>query len=122
MNDMLHGHGDGFLTQDNGQRLFPIGFYEHPAEDAALRDMAESGVNLVLCGSEESLDHAQAHGMLGWVPLGLQSGATPDFQERIRSLAEHPALAVWEGPDEVVWSFTAYSGPLETRPDGSLPK
>ena len=110
MNDTLYGHGDGFLTQDNGQRLFPIGFYEHPAEDDALRDMAESGVNLVLCGSIEALDRAQAHRMMGWVPLGLQSGATPEFQERIRTLAEHPALAVWEGPDEVVWGFTAYSG------------
>lgn len=110
MNDRVYGHGDGFLTRDNGQRLFPIGFYEHPAEDAALRDMAKSGVNLVMCGSEEALDHAQAHGMMGWVPLGLQSGATPEFQERIRTLAAHPALAVWEGPDEVVWGFTAYSG------------
>ena len=23
MNDTLYGHGDGFLTRDNGQRLFP---------------------------------------------------------------------------------------------------
>ena len=38
------------------------------------------------------------------------SGATPEFQEHVRTLAEHPALAVWEGPDEVVWNFTAYSG------------
>ncbi|MDE0015778.1 MAG: hypothetical protein OXU51_06295 [Candidatus Poribacteria bacterium] len=110
MNDTLYGHGDGFLTPDNGQRLFPIGFYEHPAEDAAFRDMAESGVNLVMCGSVEAFDRAHAHGMMGWVPLGLQSGATPEFQERIRTLAAHPALAVWEGPDEVVWGFTAYSG------------
>lgn len=109
MNDMLYGHGDGFLTQD-GRRLFPIGFYEHPAEDDALKDMAEAGVNLIRCGNVDSLDRAQAHGMMGWVPLGLQSGATPEFQEHIRSLASHPALAVWEGPDEIVWGFTAYSG------------
>ena len=109
MNDILYGHGDGFLTQD-GRRLFPIGFYEHPADDDALRDMAEAGVNLIRCGNTDSLDRAQAHGMMGWVPLGLRSGATPEFQEQIRSLAAHPALAVWEGPDEVVWSFTAYSG------------
>ena len=109
MNDTLYGHGDGFLTKD-GHRLFPIGFYEHPAEDAALRDMAEAGVNLVRCGNVDSLDRAQAHGMMGWVPLGLSSGATPEFQEHIQTLTSHPALAVWEGPDEVVWSFTAYSG------------
>jgi hypothetical protein len=109
MKDIVYGYGDGFLTQ-NGHRLFPIGFYEHPAEDDALRDMAEAGVNLILCGNEDSLDRVQAHGMMGWVPLSLQSGATPEFQERIRTLAEHPALAIWEGPDEVVWNFTAYSG------------
>ena len=72
--------------------------------------MAEAGVNLIRCGSVEALDRAYAHGMMGWVPLSLQSGATPEFQERIRTLAEHPALAVWEGPDEIVWNFTAYSG------------
>ena len=109
MNDTLYGHGDGFLTQ-NGQRLFPLGFYEHPAEDDALRDMATAGVNLIRCGNTDALDRAHAHGMMGWVPLGLQSGATPEFQEHIRILAEHPALAVWEGPDEIVWGFTAYSG------------
>ena len=59
MNDILYGHGDGFLTQD-GRRLFPIGFYEHPAEDDALRDMAEAGVNLIRCGNTDSLDRAQA--------------------------------------------------------------
>lgn len=63
MNDILYGHGDGFLTQD-GRRLFPIGFYEHPTEDAALRDMAEAGVNLIRCGNTDSLDRAHAHGMM----------------------------------------------------------
>ena len=109
MGDIIYGHGDGFLTQD-GRRLFPIGFYEHPAEDDALRDMAEAGVNLVRCGNTEALDRVHAHGMMGWVPLSLQSGATPEFQEHIRTLATHPALAIWEGPDEIVWNFTAYSG------------
>ena len=84
MRDIVYGYGDGFLTQ-NGHRLFPIGFYEHPAEDDALRDMAEAGVNLIRCGNSDALDRAQAHGMMGWVPLGLQSGATPEFQEHIRN-------------------------------------
>ena len=109
MNDIVYGYGDGFLTQD-GHRLFPIGFYEFPTKDDGLRDMAEAGVNLIRCGNEEALDRVHAHGMMGWVPLPLQSGATPEFQERIRTLAEHPALAIWEGPDEIVWNFTAYSG------------
>ena len=74
MKDIVYGHGDGFLTANNGQRLFPIGFYEHPAEDDALRDMAESGVNLIRCGNTDALDRAHAHGMMGWAPLGLQVG------------------------------------------------
>ena len=49
MSNIVYGHGDGFLTQ-NGHRLFPIGFYELPAENDALRDMAEAGVNLIRCG------------------------------------------------------------------------
>ncbi len=109
MNDIVYGHGDGFLTQ-NGHRLFPIGFYELPAVDDGLRDMAAAGVNLIRCGNTDALDRVHAHGMMGWVPLSLQSGATPEFRERILSLVVHPALAVWEGPDEVVWNFTAYSG------------
>ena len=86
----------GFLTQD-GRRLFPIGFYEHPADDDALRDMAEAGVNLIRCGNTDSLDRAHAHGMMGWVPLGLRSGATPEFQEHVRSLTTHPALLYGKG-------------------------
>ena len=106
---MIYGHGDGFLTQE-GRRLFPIGFYEHPADEDACRDMAAAGVNLIRCGNTDSLNRAQAHGMTGWVSLSLQAGATPEFQEQVRTLAAHPALAVWEGPDEIVWNFTAYSG------------
>ena len=109
MNDIVYGHGDGLLIQDR-HRLFPIGFYELPAEEDALSAMAEAGVNLIRCGSADALDRVQAHGMMGWVPLALQSGASPEFQAHVRTLAEHPALAVWEGPDEVVWNFTAYSG------------
>ena len=109
MSNIVYGYGDGFLTQGE-RRLFPIGFYELPAEDDGLKDMAGAGVNLIRCGNADALDRVHAHGMMGWVPLSLQSGATPEFQEQIRTLAEHPALAVWEGPDEVVWNFTAYSG------------
>lgn len=109
MNDIVYGHGDGLLTQDS-HRLFPIGFYELPAEDDTLSAMAGAGVNLIRCGNADALDRVQAHGMMGWVPLPLQAGATPEFQAHVRTLAEHPALAVWEGPDEVVWNFTAYSG------------
>lgn len=47
---------------------------------------------------------------MGWVPRSLQSGATPEFQAHVRTLADHPALAVWQGLEAVVWNFTTYSG------------
>ena len=31
------------------------------------------------------------------------------MRKQIETLRNHPALAVWEGPDEIVWTFTAYS-------------
>lgn len=100
---------DGFLNR-GGETLFPIGFYDLPQDDAGLRLMADAGVNLVRCRSVEDLDRLQSAGMQGVVPLPLDKGPADDLRERVAQLAEHPALAVWEGPDEVVWNFTAYSG------------
>ncbi|HEO71749.1 MAG TPA: hypothetical protein ENN80_10850, partial [Candidatus Hydrogenedentes bacterium] len=100
---------DGLLHRGD-ERLFPIGCYELPASDANLEAMAGAGFNIVHCHSVEDLDRAAAAGLQGVVPLPLQNGATPAFRERVAALATHPALALWEGPDEVVWNFTAYSG------------
>lgn len=104
---------DGFLTKD-GQRLFPLGFYELPESDAGLRAMAEAGVNLVRCSDRAELDRLHALGMQGVMPLPFQQGATEALRARVAEVADHPALAVWEGPDEVVWNFTAFSGLYRT--------
>ena len=48
--------------------------------------------------------------MSGWVSLPLQVGNDDTLRKAGEAVREHPALAVWEGPDEVVWNFTAYSG------------
>ncbi len=95
--------------------LFPIGFYSLPEDDAALREMAEAGVSIVRCGNKASLDRAHAVGMMGWMPLPLAAGATDALREHVRAVKDHPALAVWEGPDEVVWCFTALSGLYRLR-------
>ena len=89
---------------------FPIGFYELPSEDDELRRMAGAGINLVRCGNVVDLDRVQAAGMQGWVSVQVQLGATEGLREAVNRLKDHPALAVWEGPDEIVWMFTAYSG------------
>ena len=98
----------GLLSID-GRPAFPIGIYELPEDDAALQAMADAGINLVHCGNRADLDRVEAVGMKAWAPMSVQQGATPQLRERIEEIVDHPALAVWEGPDEIVWTFTAYS-------------
>ncbi len=100
----------GFLV-NRGQEIFPIGCYELPPDEADLRMMAKCGFNLVRCRNAAELDRARAAGMLGWVSVPVQLGAAENaLRSSVEAVWDHPALAVWEGPDEVVWNFTAYSG------------
>lgn len=99
---------DGLLRVD-GNVLFPIGCYELPEDDAGLKAMVDAGINLIRCGSRADLDRLQAAGIYGVMPLHVEEGATDQLREKINSVVDHPALAVWEGPDEVVWNFTAAS-------------
>lgn len=114
LTSVLFSHADEApptgLIQSGGQALFPIGFYELPDGEAGLQAMAESGANLVRCHDAVDLDRAGAVGITGWIPLNVQEGATDALRDRVAALQAHPALAVWEGPDELVWNFTAYSG------------
>ncbi|MEK7684772.1 MAG: hypothetical protein AAB466_05070 [Verrucomicrobiota bacterium] len=101
----------GFL-HNQWQQLFPLGWYELPNDDAELRTLAEAGVNLVRCRHRADLDRARAADLMGWVPLPLEQGADEKggLRQLVEAVKDHPALAVWEGPDEIVWNFTAYSG------------
>ena len=99
------GQGDGLLIKD-GKRLFPIGWYSMPEDNASLKEMANAGINIIRCSSREALDRVHAAGIQGWMPLPLQGGVTEAFKKTVQSVAGHPALAIWEGPDEIVLSFT----------------
>jgi hypothetical protein len=88
---------------------FPIGIYEMPKTDAELKAMSEAGINLVRCSGAADLDRAAALRMKGWVSIPMQRGADAALESAVRGVMDHPALAVWEGPDEIVWGFTAYS-------------
>jgi hypothetical protein len=103
------GQGDGYLHK-NGKKLFPIGMYELPKSDAELERMGKSGINIVRVGSAADLDRVQAAKLYGWLSLPVHTGATPQLRETILATKDHPALALWEGPDEIIWNFTAYSG------------
>ena len=104
----------GFLVRD-GRLLFPIGSYEIPKDDAELEKMAQSGINIVSCHNKTDLDRAASVGMLGWISLPMQSGSSDSLREKIESLITHPALTIWEGPDEIVHNFTAWSGLYRTK-------
>lgn len=104
VNNVL-GQGDGFLVKD-GKRLFPIGWYQMPKSDVTLKELADAGVNIITCHSREDLDRADAVQIRGWMPLPLQKGVTEELRKQVQSVAGHPALAIWEGPDEITLSFT----------------
>jgi hypothetical protein len=106
----LSAQVSGLLSRQGGS-AFPLGSYEMPETDAGLKAMAEAGINLVHCRNAADLDRAAAAGISGWVSLPLQLGDDPKgtLKKAIEEVRDHPALAVWEGPDEVVWNFTALS-------------
>ncbi|MEO9004618.1 MAG: hypothetical protein ABI288_07765 [Ginsengibacter sp.] len=99
------GQGNGFLIKD-GKQLFPIGWYSMPKDDVALKELSDAGFNIFSAHSKDDLDRLQATGIQGWMPLPLQNGVTEALIKQIQSVAGHPALALWEGPDEITLSFT----------------
>jgi len=101
----FRGQGDGFITKD-GNRMFSIGSYYLPKDDQKLQELADAGFNIVRCSTKDDLDRAQSAGLMGWVPLSLHDGATDEFRKKVDALVDHPALVLWEGPDELVWRFT----------------
>lgn len=104
----------GFLIKD-GRPLFPIGCYELPKDDAELARMARAGINLVRCHNRSDLDRAAGVGVFGWIVVPMQQGGSDAVRKKIESVVTHPALAIWEGPDEVVHNFTAWSGLYRTK-------
>jgi|GEM_PF-680854 len=104
----------GFLIKDVNP-LFPIGCYELPTDDVELERMARAGMNLVRCRNRSDLDRVAGVGMFGWIVIPMQQGDSDAVREKIESVSSHPALAVWEGPDEVVHNFTAFSGLYRTK-------
>ena len=98
-----------FLHKD-GKVLFPIGLYELPEDNAKLQRYAQSGINLFRCSGNADLDRVAAVDAMGWVSLNLQEQDTLKVIEKIKSVTNHQALAIWEGPDEIIHSFTRWSG------------
>ncbi|MBW7862810.1 MAG: hypothetical protein GX580_10645 [Candidatus Hydrogenedens sp.] len=95
-----------------GKRTFILGLYETPKEEAVYQQAADAGFNLVYAGENmEVLDKLQAHGLHAWINTGgrIDFSADADGQrEKLRALVAeygaHPALLVWEVPDEALWN------------------
>ncbi len=96
----------------NGQPRFILGLYENPKEDELLKDTVAAGFNLIQCSPDvAALDRVHRAGAMAWVNLGgaldLSNDATNRCQQltdTVQRVKNHPALLVWEGPDEILWN------------------
>jgi hypothetical protein len=101
---------DGAILADGKPRLI-LGLYENPGDDARLRQAVEAGFNLFQCGADaKALDRLHRVGAMGWVNVGGELDLSVDTNARrarlqglAHRLAKHPALLLWEGPDEALW-------------------
>lgn len=102
---------DGMIEVE-GKRLFVIGLYEHPQEDTVLDAVAKAGVNLIHTSEDAgAIDRIHQRGMYVWLNTGGRIEIEDSSPEQTRPLKEmverwgkHPALLVWEVPDEALWS------------------
>jgi len=103
---------DGFLKIDGVPRLI-IGLYELPQDDAKLTEIADNGFNLVRVPQDTGvLDKVRGQGLHAWICLGSAAQLDGDDAEGEQKLAgvinrfkAHPALLVWELPDEALWNI-----------------
>ncbi len=113
---------DGIVVAD-GRRLFVLGLYEVLTSGADLRQVAAAGFNAVAAETDTAaLDRLASHGLYAWVSaqpfvsLAQRPGAAPPEALRpVAALAGHPALLLWEMPDEELWG--CWGRPLEYRQD-----
>lgn len=94
----------------NGKRTLIIGSYYAAKSDQPYQEMADAGFNLVRAGSPETLDQAQAAGVMAWTAVGaldLETRAESEAAliERVKAVKDHPALAIIETVDEPAWDW-----------------
>jgi len=107
------------LFTEEGYPVYPLGMYEQPRNEAEWTEWAAAGVNLLRCYTEEDLDRAHRRGMMGWVPVPMivsDERSEGALKERVQSLRDHPAIRVWEAPDEAIWNACRLEdGKVSTR-------
>ena len=113
----LHAGSAKLLSREkmlivDGQPRFILGLYENPKDDEVLKEAVDAGFNLIQCGADEAaLNRVQRAGAKAWVNLGGSldlstdtASRTKHLTETVQRVAQHPALLVWEGPDEILWN------------------
>jgi len=113
-NPAADGHFDqhNFLKVNGTARLI-IGLYELPKDDEKLKELAENGFNLVRVPQDiDTLDRVHKHKLSAWICLDSAVKLNDNDAKGEQKLAEiingfknHPALLVWELPDEAVWNI-----------------
>ncbi len=102
---------DGML-EVGGRRTFVIGLYENPKDDFVLGKVARAGFNLVRASEDPAaLDRLHAQGLFAWLNTSSRVYLSADRERRegelgemVRAYGSHPALMVWEVPDEALWN------------------
>ena len=102
-------NSDGYLMIDGAPRLI-IGSYELPADDDALRCLADNGFNLVRADDRAGLDRLRRLGLYGWLCVDPRfdekdEAARQKLSQTVERAKDHPALLVWELPDEILWNI-----------------
>ncbi|MCE1197706.1 MAG: hypothetical protein LWW85_01950 [Marinilabiliales bacterium] len=99
----------------NGKRTFMIGTYEFPQKEEELKQVAAAGFNLIQVPLQDSvatkknLDRAAQMGLCCWITGDFDLSVNAEkkaarLKTMIRLYAGHPALSVWEVPDEALWN------------------
>jgi len=96
----------------NGQRAFVLGLYENPTEDSVLDEAARAGFNLIQSAPDAAqLDRLHNRGVYAWINTGYDIDFSVDAGARKTALSKlagdfvgHPAMLVWEVPDEALWN------------------
>ncbi len=105
------------IIRQNGVPVFPLGMYEFPRDESEWKAWRDAGINLIRCANQEQLDIAHDHGVAAWVAVPMiviDDQSEQRLIDKIEPLIGHPALAVWEAPDEAIWG-TIHFGPDRAR-------